>query len=77
MHFTETVLSCEVDFRNVEILLAHDESRGVRGQNFMNFVRWREFHCFAASHSCVQISFRHGAKHSSSGGPFSESRGVE
>ena len=34
------------DIAKFEILLAHDESEPVKALFFINFVRWREFHCF-------------------------------
>ena len=46
------------DFRNVEILLVHDESGGVRALNLMNFVRWREFHCFSEQHEAFHVTRR-------------------
>ena len=46
------------DTENLEILLAHDESEPVEALIFMNFVRWREFHCRAAPHVSIHVTRR-------------------
>ena len=44
-----------LEILKIEILLAHDESEAVEALIFMNFVRWREFHCRAAPHVLFHI----------------------
>ena len=41
------------DITKFEILLAHDGSEPVEALFFMNFARWREFHCFKFIFKCL------------------------
>ena len=52
-HFHDTE---NLEILKLEILLAHDQSELAEALILMNFVRWREFHCFAALYECIRVT---------------------